>query len=1042
MNTKRFLFLIMLTTLLGISVRAQQKNVLQVPDVLTQAGKDTQLSIVVENTDKIVGVQFDFKLPDDIRVDTNGKLGNRCQGYSVTIQKVKTGAYRVLMLSTQNEPIKGESGEILSIPITIPAAYKEGTSYDISLSNVVLSKSTGENVLTEATTGKIHILTKPDLTIKNIEYEQKAVNPGDTITASWRVDNIGELPTEGGWREQISLIGENGAQSILKISPRYDSILNGGDSVVRQIEIILPTILGIDGDVNMQINIIPDWQEAELGNNSGRSSNTIHINKVLYIEGIPERIIENEPGTISMKISRSGFTEKAETFSIGVSQDRRISVSASTTIPVGNATSQKVYINIKDNEILDNDSVVRISITGNGYPETTKTFIIEDDEYPDLILTASKTVVTEGKDFKLTVATSRASENPIEVTLSSEDTERFIFPKTVVIPADTTSTTVTVKTIDDEQTDMDLQNVFKATAFKHNDAEIIVTLQDDDMPKLSMELTPDKVKEKVGEDAVTGVLHRITKLDSKIMVRLTDDSEGGLNFVDTLLVLDKGIKEVPFKMGPVNNDLIEGDRTYTVTATVWFPSCDCTTANDSIGTAQARLTVYDEDGLELGINATTDAANEGDDITLIITRNNTSELPAVVTLKSDDEDNMTYEHTVTIKAGESEAAVEVKLNNNNVLGDDRAIMFTAESEDYASDTCYVDVIDQTVEPTLECITGLPEEGNVLKEPLREVTVKFNKPIKPESFTTEKIALTHQNGQKDVSNIQITQESDTEFKIDFKDATELEGRYVLTLQTSAIEDVEGLFCSKDVQVDWVWFEEGKPTITITCNPTKGGTVTPESNRFDYDSDVTLTATANEGYDFTGWTLNGKVVSTSNPYVHHVTDNAEVKALFNIKHKALSITYDDSRGGVSGAQSGTYDYGTPLRLSAYPKNGYSFESWIINGEISYENPIVIYMKQDMNISAIFQESITTGIQNAEDDVLHISITPQPLRDNIQITGNFQIIRRVDIYDLSGTKAFGTSDIQVNSPINIGNLKSGIYIIRIETDRGIYRAKVLKQ
>ena len=266
--------------------------------------------------------------------------------------------------------------------------------------------------------------------------------------------------------------------------------------------------------------------------------------------------------------------------------------------------------------------------------------------------------------------------------------------------------------------------------------------------------------------------------------------------------------------------------------------------------------------------------------------------------------------------------------------------------------------------------------------------------------------------------------------------------MLTLQTSAIEDVEGLFCSKDVQVDWVGFKEGKTTITITCNPTKGGTVTPESNRFDYDSDVTLTATANEGYDFTGWTLNGKVVSTSNPYIHHVTDNAEVKAQFNIKRKALSITYDASQGSVSGAQSGTYDYGTPLRLSAYPKNGYSFENWIINGEISYENPVVIYMKQDMNISAILQESITTGSQNPEDDVLHISITPQPLRDNIQITGNFQIIRRVDIYDLSGAKAFGTSDIQVNSPINIGNLKSGIYIIRIETDRGIYRAKVLKQ
>ena len=64
-----------------------------------------------------------------------------------------------------------------------------------------------------------------------------------------------------------------------------------------------------------------------------------------------------------------------------------------------------------------------------------------------------------------------------------------------------------------------------------------------------------------------------------------------------------------------------------------------------------------------------------------------------------------------------------------------------------------------------------------------------------------------------------------------------------------------------------------TITVTANPTEGGTVTGTGN-YASGSTVSLTATANEGYTFTGWSDG----DSSNPRTITVTGNASYTANF--------------------------------------------------------------------------------------------------------------------------------------------------------------------
>ena len=66
---------------------------------------------------------------------------------------------------------------------------------------------------------------------------------------------------------------------------------------------------------------------------------------------------------------------------------------------------------------------------------------------------------------------------------------------------------------------------------------------------------------------------------------------------------------------------------------------------------------------------------------------------------------------------------------------------------------------------------------------------------------------------------------------------------------------------------------KHTISATADPVEGGSV-EGANTYNYGTSVTLTATANDGYEFTGWS-NGE---TANPYTFTATENITLTANF--------------------------------------------------------------------------------------------------------------------------------------------------------------------
>ena len=89
-----------------------------------------------------------------------------------------------------------------------------------------------------------------------------------------------------------------------------------------------------------------------------------------------------------------------------------------------------------------------------------------------------------------------------------------------------------------------------------------------------------------------------------------------------------------------------------------------------------------------------------------------------------------------------------------------------------------------------------------------------------------------------------------------------------------------------------------TISISANPTNGGTVTG-SGTYSQGSTCTITATANSGYAFTNWTENGDVVSTNMNYTFIVEADMTIIANF------ATIPFNVPTGAINGLFSVSAD-----------------------------------------------------------------------------------------------------------------------------------------
>ena len=204
----------------------------------------------------------------------------------------------------------------------------------------------------------------------------------------------------------------------------------------------------------------------------------------LSLQLSPSHVEENTGQQIRLTLTRTNGGVLEETFTLKATADSRISVPATITIPARQPAAV-LFLTVTDNDVIDKNSVVEIIAEGEDYEAAKAQLVIEDNEFPALTVQSSKSTISEGETFQLTITTSEVISEPLTVTLTCENPRRFTYPMQATIPAGQKSVTVDVTAKNDDMPSETLSSAFIVSAPRYENGEVIVLLEDDDMPDLS-----------------------------------------------------------------------------------------------------------------------------------------------------------------------------------------------------------------------------------------------------------------------------------------------------------------------------------------------------------------------------------------------------------------------------------------------------------------------------------------------------------------------------------------------------------------------------
>ena len=208
----------------------------------------------------------------------------------------------------------------------------------------------------------------------------------------------------------------------------------------------------------------------------------------------------------------------------------------------------------------------------------------------------------------------------------------------------------------------------------------------------------------------------------------------------------------------------------------------------------------------------------------------------------------------------------------------------------------------------------------------------------------------------------------------------------------------------------------PTITVTVNDATMGSAT-----YTMDGNTAvLTATPNEGYEFTGWNDG----NTENPRTVTVTSDTVFTAIFTETETAptITVTVNDA---TMGSASYTLDVNTAV-LTATANEGYSFVIW---NDGNTENPRTVTVTSDTAFVAIFTASGSSSLQavNASEFALY----PNPAKSFVTL--EFETLQEntlLQILDINGRRV-RTLDLKAGIEtlrIDLGDLPKGVYTVML--------------
>ncbi len=222
------------------------------------------------------------------------------------------------------------------------------------------------------------------------------------------------------------------------------------------------------------------------------------------------------------------------------------------------------------------------------------------------------------------------------------------------------------------------------------------------------------------------------------------------------------------------------------------------------------------------------------------------------------------------------------------------------------------------------------------------------------------------------------------------------------------------------------------VSVSANPSNGGIVRG-GGTYTYGTSCTVTATANEGYDFVNWTENGAVVSTDAAYTFNVVGDRTLVANFNVLTFTVKASVDPAEAGdITG--EGSYNYGDEVVMSVIRNEDWAFVNWTEDGVVVSTEPTYVFtITQDRDLVAhfVFTEGLGEGSIAAK-------VYPNPTQGVFTLEG--EGLSHVRIVNAFGQTVYNAAVDGDQVRIDLSAMGKGIYMMHLDAAGGQTVKKVV--
>ena len=222
-------------------------------------------------------------------------------------------------------------------------------------------------------------------------------------------------------------------------------------------------------------------------------------------------------------------------------------------------------------------------------------------------------------------------------------------------------------------------------------------------------------------------------------------------------------------------------------------------------------------------------------------------------------------------------------------------------------------------------------------------------------------------------------------------------------------------------------------TLIVNSSEGGSVNTVGGEYNKGSNVTITATPNQGYVFSGWSGNSNSTEPSITLV--MEGNISITATFTQIINKYTLQVLSTEGGNVDIEEEEYEEGTTVEITASAEENYQFINWTDSegNTISEDLIISITIDNDIQIQANF-DLVPENIEFSNPEITS-GILSGEFAIGYQVTGEFTgiISKGVTLND-----SIYTDDISENKiSLTIDSLEYQEYQVKffVETSSGEY-------